>query len=377
MRICIFLLSLVIISSTAMAQNNPKNLDLNWETDTSKHIVPLEEFTALLMPDGIPPIDKPEFWDVQKASQTFFEHEPVIIIEIAGKAKAYPLSILTYHEIVNDTLGGTPIAVTYCPLCNAAIVFDRRLSHDGKEDLLDFGVSGMLRNSDLVMWDRQTQSWWQQFTGSALVGELAGEELTYLSSLIISLGEFIETYPEGLVLSTNTGHDMKYGTNPYTGYDNLENTQPRLFKGEVDSRLPAMERVVDVQVNGKYKIYPLSVISQEEVINDSFEGQPLLILYTSKTVSILDEKNIAESKEIGSVTVFKPEVNGELLTFKKKGSEFVDEQSGSSWSITGKCAAGKLKGEALWPVVHGNHFAFAWFEFHPDSEIYGIDGIND
>ena len=359
-----------------MAQNNPKNLDLNWKTDTSKHIVPLEEFTTLLMPDGIPPIDKPEFWDAHRASEVFFEHEPVIIIEIGGKAKAYPLSILTYHEIVNDTLGGTPIAVSYCPLCNAAIVFDRRLSHDGKDLLLDFGVSGMLRNSDLVMWDRQTQSWWQQFTGSALVGELAGEELTYLSSLIISLGEFIETYPDGLVLSTSTGHDMQYGTNPYAGYDNLENTQPRLFKGEVDSRLPAMERVVDVQVNGKYKIYPLSVISQEEVINDSFEGQPLLILYTSKTVSVLDEKNIAESREIGSVTVFKPEVNDDLLTFKKEGSGFVDEQSGSSWSITGKCIAGKLKGEELWPVVHGNHFAFAWFEFHPDSEIYEINGID-
>ena len=370
MRIYLFLLSLVILSNTAMAQQNPKNLDLDWKTDTSKRIVPLEEFTALLMPDGIPPIDKPEFWDIHTASQAFFEHEPVIIIEIAGKAKAYPLSILTYHEIVNDTLGGTPIAVTYCPLCNAAIVFDRRLSHDGKEDLLDFGVSGMLRNSDLVMWDRQTQSWWQQFTGSALVGELVGEELTYLPSLIISLGEFIETYPEGLVLSTNTGHDKKYGTNPYTGYDNLENSQPRLYKGEVDSRLPAMERVVDVQVNGNYKIYPLSVISREKVINDTFGGQSLLILYTSKTVSVLDEKNIAESRKIGSVTVFRPEVNGELLTFKKKGSQFVDEQSGSSWSITGKCIAGMLKGEELLPVVHGNHFAFAWFEFHPDSEIY-------
>jgi len=154
----------VIISSASMAQQNPKKLEVDWKTDTSKRIVPLEEFTALLMPDGIPPIDKPEFWDVHRASQAFFELEPVIIIE------------------------------------------------------------------------------------------LAGEELTYLSSMIISLGEFIETYPEGLVLSTNTGHDMQYGTNPYTGYDNLENTQPRLFKGEVDSRLPAMERVVDVQVDGKYKI---------------------------------------------------------------------------------------------------------------------------
>lgn len=371
MKSFISLLSLIIISCTAMAQNNPKNLEIDWKTDRSKRIVPLEEFTALLLPDGIPPIDHPEFWNAEKASENFFEHEPVIAIEIGEEARAYPLSILTYHEIVNDKVGGVPISVSYCPLCNAAIVFDRRLTVEGKELLLDFGVSGMLRNSDLVMWDRQTESWWQQFTGTALVGELAGEQLTSLSSMIISLGEFLEAYPGGLVLSTNTGHDNEYGTNPYTGYDNLDNKQPRLYKGEVDSRLPAMERVIDVQVDGKYRIYPLSVVSREQVINDVFEDQPLAVFYTSKTVSILDEKSIAESREIGSVTVFSPLVNDVLLTFKKEENAFVDEQTASVWSITGKCISGKLKGEELRPVVHGNHFAFAWFEFFPDSDIYG------
>jgi hypothetical protein len=369
-RIPISFLSLIIISFTAMAQQNPKNLDIDWKTDTSNRIAPIEEFTALLMPDEIPPIDKPEFWNAERATMTFFEHEPVIAIEINGEAKAYPLSILTYHEIVNDTVGGTPVSVTYCPLCNAAIVFDRRLTFKGKDLLLDFGVSGMLRNSDLVMWDRQTQSWWQQFTGTALVGELARGQLTFLSSMLISLEEFIDAYPQGLVLSTNTGHNMEYGSNPYTGYDDSSNTQPRLYKGEVDSRFPAMERVIDVQMNGKYKIYPLSVISKKEVINDTFEDQPLVIFYTSKTVSVLDEKSIAESRQIGSVTVFRPLVNNSLLTFKKDENSFVDDQTASVWSITGKCISGKLKGEELRLVVHGNHFAFAWFEFHPDSDIY-------
>jgi hypothetical protein len=371
MRIILSLLSLVILSLTTMAQQNPKNLDIDWKTDTSNRITPLEEFTALLVPDGIPPIDRPEFWNVEEAAKIFFEHEPFIVIEIGGEAKAYPLSILTYHEIVNDMLGGVPISVSYCPLCNAAIVFDRRLTFKGTEMLLDFGVSGMLRNSDLVMWDRQTESWWQQFTGTALVGELAGEQLTYLPSMIISLGEFMEAYPSGLVLSTNTGFNKEYGTNPYTGYDNLENKQPRLYKGEVDSRLPAMERVIDVQVDGKYRIYPLSVISQEQIINDTFEDQPLVLFFTSKTVSVLDEKNIKESREIGSVTVFKPVVNNRLLSFKMGSKGFEDEQTGSRWSIAGKCVSGKLKGEELRPVVHGNHFAFAWFEFYPESDIYG------
>lgn len=373
LKISMILLGWMILSYTGMAQQNPKNLEIDWKTDTTKRIAPLEEFTALLLPDGIPPIDEPEFWNLERAALAFFEHEPLIVIEINGEAKAYPLSILTYHEIVNDELGGIPITVSYCPLCNAAIVFDRRLKLDGKEILLDFGVSGMLRNSDLVMWDRQTESWWQQFTGTALVGELAGEQLTYISSMIISLGEFTESYPEGLVLSTNTGHNKEYGTNPYTGYDNLSNTQPRLYKGEVDSRLPAMERVIDIQVDGKYKIYPLSLMSQEILINDSFEGEALVIFYTSKTVSVLDEASIEESREIGSVTVFRPVVHGEFLSFKMGSDGFEDEQTGSLWSITGKCISGKLKGEKLRPVVHGNHFAFAWFEFHPESEIYGAE----
>lgn len=370
-RIFISFLGTIIISSITMAQQNPRNLDIDWKTDTSNHIAPLEEFTALLNPDGIPPIDKPQFWEAERAMKAYFEHEPVIAIEIGGEARAYPLSILTYHEIVNDSVGGIPVSATYCPLCNAAIVFDRRLNFKEKDWLLDFGVSGMLRNSDLVMWDRQTESWWQQFTGTALVGELAGAQMTILSSMLISLKEFIDTYPTGLVLSTETGYNMEYGTNPYTGYDDPGNTQPRLFNGEVDSRLPAMERVIDVFVKGKYKIYPLSLISRKEAINDTFQDQHLVLFYTSKTVSVLDEREIADSRTIGSVTVFVPQVKDRLLTFTKEGEVFKDDQTGSGWTITGKCITGELKGEELWPVNHGNHFAFAWFTFHPDSEIFG------
>ncbi|MEA1887151.1 MAG: DUF3179 domain-containing protein [Bacteroidota bacterium] len=248
-RIFIHTFICVLLSCTLTAQKNPKNLDVQWNTDKSNRIVPLEEFTTLLRPDEIPPIDKPEFWDTRKASEMFFKHEPVIVIETGKEAKAYPLSIMTYHEIINDTIGGMPVSVTYCPLCNSAIVFDRRLQFKGKEWLLDFGVSGMLRNSDLVMWDRQTESWWQQFTGESLVGELAGAQLTQVPSMLISLEEFIESYPDGLILSTNTGHNARYGTNPYTGYDDPGNTQPRLYSGEVDQRLPAMERVIDIHVN--------------------------------------------------------------------------------------------------------------------------------
>lgn len=360
----------LLLSFTLMAQQNPNNLDIQWNTDMSETLVPLEEFTILLRPDEIPPIDKPDFWNARKASEMFFKHEPVIVIEKGKEAKAYPLSIMTYHEIVNDIVGGIPVSVTYCPLCNAAIVFDRRLQYRGEEWLLDFGVSGMLRNSDLVMWDRQTESWWQQFTGKALVGELAGAQLISLPSMLISLEEFMETYPDGLILSTNTGHSARYGTNPYTGYDDPGNTQPRLYSGEVDKRLPAMERVINIHVKGKYKIYPLSAIREEGVINDTFEGEDLVIFYTSKTVSVLDENQISDSRKVGSVTVFSPVVNNKKLTFTPGGDNFIDEQTGSIWNIAGKCISGEMKGKSLPPIVHGNHFAFAWFAFHPDTEIY-------
>ncbi|MFW5762587.1 MAG: DUF3179 domain-containing protein [Cyclobacteriaceae bacterium] len=353
-----------------MAQQNLKNLQVDWKTDTSIHSVPLSEFTVLLKPDGIPPIDSPKFWDRKEATSNYFEHEPVISIEIESKAKAYPLSVLMFHEIVNDELNGVPFAATYCPLCNAALVFDRRLEFKRKDYLLDFGVSGMLRNSDLVMWDRQTESWWQQLMGEALVGKLTGAQLDIIPSMLISLDEFYETYPDGLVLSTETGHFREYGTNPYTSYDDTDNQQPRLFHGEVDSRLPTMERVIDIQEGEHYKVYPYATIRGEKVINDTFEGKPVVLFYSEKTVSVLDKSEIKQSKKIGSVTVFDPRVNNEKLTFKKSAKGFIDEQTGSVWSITGKCISGELKGKELRPVPHGNHFAFAWFAFHPESELY-------
>ncbi|MFZ1561692.1 MAG: DUF3179 domain-containing protein [Saprospiraceae bacterium] len=354
----------------ANSQNNPRNIVLDWKTDTLQQLVPLSEFTALLIRDGIPPIDTPIYWTKEVALKNLFLHEPVISFIVHGQARAYPLSILMFHEIVNDRIDDTYFTVTYCPLCNAAIVFDRKLKYNGKDYLLDFGVSGMLRNSDLVMWDRQTESWWQQFTGTGLVGAMAGAELDFLSSQLISLQEFTDSYPDGLILSTETGHDNKYGQNPYTTYDNPENKQPRLFKGEVDTRLPAMERVIDIQVEGKRKIYPLTTIQKDEVINDRFEGKDIALFYASKTVSVLDKKEIAASKAVGSVTVFSPIIDNKLLTFIKKEDHFYDQQTQSKWTITGICVEGKHKGIQLTPIVYGNHFAFAWFAFHPDSEIY-------
>lgn len=365
-------LPLLLVASLLDAQRNPRNVQQEWETDKSQHKVPLDEFKVIVPRDGIPPIDRPVFWEEKKARELLDEDEPVISLEMNGDAKAYPLSILMYHEIVNDKIGGKPVTVTYCPLCNSAIVFDRKLTFKGEEYMLDFGVSGMLRKSDLVMWDRQTQSWWQQFTGEAVVGALTGAQLDIVPSSIVSLHSFLEAHPQGKVLSTVTGAQRDYGTNPYKNYDQ-KNNSPRLFSGEIDSRLPPMERVVHIEGNDNYKAYPFSTIQEQGVINDTHEDQPVVIFHKEGTHSALDAKQISQSKDIGSVVAYKPTANGKRLRFTKEDGQFVDEQTGSKWTITGKCVGGELKSEELKDIVHGNHFAFSWFAFHPDSKLYEAD----
>ena len=140
--------------------------------------------------DGIPPIDQPEFVTVAEESE-LADTEPLISISINGDARGYPLRILMWHEIVNDEVGGIPVTVTFCPLCNTALVFDRRV--DGQ--VLDFGTSGNLRNSDLVMYDRQTESWWQQFLGEAIVGAMTGTVLDLIPARIESFARFRERFP--------------------------------------------------------------------------------------------------------------------------------------------------------------------------------------
>lgn len=354
------------------AQKNPRQIKTNWKTDLSKHSAPLDEFLTLLKPDQIPPINSPSFITIEDAKKTYFGHEPVIVIEINNDAKAYPLSVLIYHEIVNDSVGGTPIIATYCPLCNAAIAFNRNLEFNGKTYLLDFGVSGMLRKSDMVMWDRQTESWWQQFTGEALVGELNGASLEFIPTLLISLGDFIKNYPNGKVLSTNNGlGDVNYHENPYVNYDNITNKTPFLFEEKVDERLPAMERIVDISFDGITRIYPLTTIKKETVINDKIKDNPLVIFYEAKTISVLDAKNIDKSKSVGAVTVFSPKVDGKKLSFFSKNRKFFDVETNSEWTIAGKCMSGLYKGKQLKTIRSGNHFAFAWFAFQPECQIYG------
>lgn len=338
------------------------------ETDFCKHSVPYSEFSSGgPPPDGIPPIDDPSFVSVTEADEWLSSREPVIALVLGDDARAYPLQIMTWHEIVNDTVGDVPVTVTFCPLCNTGLVFERP-SYEG--ELLTFGTTGNLRNSDLVMWDRQTQSWWQQFTGEAIVGELTGQTLEPVPTTIVAWEEFKANYPDGVVLSRDTGFNRDYGRNPYVGYDDADSI-PFLFFGEDDDRLRPMERVVGVLFpNGENAAYPYTRLEEERVIHDKNGDQPIVVFWIPGTASALDEQNVSQGRDVGATGVFEATVDGETLTFiAKDDGTFEDENTASTWNIFGQAIAGPLEGKILEAINHHDTFWFAWAAFAPETAI--------
>ncbi len=340
-----------------------------WQTDFSRRSVPWEEIISGGVPkDGIPAIDAPQFESVQAAGEWLEDPDPLILFEHGDIVRAYPLAILIWHEIVNDQVGDLPIAVTFCPLCNASIVFDRRLD----DMVLDFGTTGNLRHSDLIMYDRQTESWWQQLTGEAIVGTLTGRQLRFLPSQVIPWKDFRTRFPDGQVLARpqRNGRFLRsYGRNPYIGYDS--SSQPFLFLGKPDPRLPATERVLGLTTETRARAYPFSLLAQTRVLHDEFDGIPLVIFHISGMASALDTARISTGKDIGSVAVYDRRLGDQELTFRPDGQEhFVDEQTGTRWNILGEAVAGPLQGSQLTPILHFDHFWFAWAAFFPDTELY-------
>lgn len=340
-----------------------------WDkTDFCRHSVSYDEIrSGGPPPDGIPPIDDPQFETIA-AAVWLQPQSPVIAVEIDGEAKAYPLAILTWHEIANDTIGGIPVAVTFCPLCNAALVFDRRV--DG--EALRFGVSGNLRNSDMIMWDDRTQSWWQQFTGEGIVGVHTGTQLELLPSRVVGFGDFAAQYPDGVVLSRETGNPRRYGTNPYVDYDG--NPRPFLFEGQLDDRLPATERVLGAVIAGQPIAYPFSVLTEQRVINDLVGDQAVVAFWQGGVASALDAADIDNSRDIGTAALFSRDVNGSILMFHADETGVIhDAQTGSVWNMFGNATEGELAGSKLDLRFAAQDFWFAWAAFRPDTIIYGQD----
>jgi len=265
-------------------------------TDFSRLAVPVEE----IMPggpgkDGIPAIDRPKAVAVATVDD-MAATEPVISIEIAGDARAYPLRVLLWHEIANDTVGATPVAITYCPLCNSAVAFDRRANGT----VLDFGVSGMLRHSDMVMYDRQTESWWQQYLGEAIAGALTGARLKSLPARVESLDRFRARHPGGLVVLPEDASRRPYGRNPYPGYDG--EAWPFLYRGDYDGPIPPLARVVAVGDQA----WPLELLRRRGRI----EHEDLVLTWAAGQNSALDAASVAGGRDIGNVVVQRRSAEG-------------------------------------------------------------------
>ncbi|MBL1215702.1 MAG: DUF3179 domain-containing protein [Ignavibacteriae bacterium] len=358
-----------LIEENIQAQNGNEHILKsfpNWITNFDKTKIDLKELRSGGPPkDGIPAIMNPKFVDPHEADDWLADIEPVIALEINGEAKAYPLQILIWHEIVNDKLSDTLVTVTFCPLCYSALVFNRRTK--GMENM--FGVSGLLRNSDMVMYDQITESFWQQFTGEAIVGEMLGEQLELIPSQIISFQQFKNNYPNGKVLSNETGFKREYGLNPYIGYDHIDQT-PFMFDGPDDDRLKPNEKVIAVKLPEVSIAYPYSITEDKNVINDDPGSYKIAVFHSSGAVSALDERIIEDSKATGSTGVFNRIIDNDTLNFSYSEGWFFDDKTNSKWTITGKAIEGKYKGKKLERIPHGDYFAFAWLVFRPETKIY-------
>ncbi len=337
-----------------------------WRTDFSKISVPPLEIVPGGPPkDGIPSIDRPRFEDARAADAWLEAREPVLVLSLGDIARAYPLRILIRHEIVNDVVAGRPVAVTYCPLCNTALVFDARVG----EQRLDFGTTGRLRHSDLVMYDRQTETWWQQASGEGIVGELTGTLLDFLPANTMSWATARDLYPGLQVLSRDTGFPIRYGANPYVGYDSRAEPYGGFFAPELDTRFPALDRVAAID-RARGWAAPFSELAQTRVAEAEIEGVPVVVLWLPGVASAVDASEVARGRDVGQSAAFDRRVDGRVLSFSWRDGAFRDRETGSTWDFAGRATAGPLMGLRLAPIAHGNHFWFAWAAFRPESKVW-------
>jgi len=351
-----WLFALLIILTAAASGPGEEFSASGFSTDWSRIVIDPSEILSGGPPkDGIPALNNPDFVPASEAVW-LGEKEPLILIRTAGEDKAYPLQILAWHEIVNDTVGGIPVAVTWCPLCNTTVVFKRETG--GR--ILDFGTTGRLRFSNLLMYDRQTESWWQQADGRAVIGEYAGTELDLYPAVVVSWKE-VRDLPGVKVLSRRTGFSRPYGKNPYGGYDSpanvpflLDRISRNTLAGEENQ---LMDRVLLIPSEEGDIVLSYSELERDRVIQP--EGTDLVVFWTPGTASALDAQQIADGRDVGTANVYSARLNGELLRFRTVRGKILDEKTGSEWNALGTAVKGQLKGSRLTPFPSIQHFWFS------------------
>lgn len=235
--------------------------------------------------DCIPSIDDPIFESVDAADEWLEEPDTVFVLKTGGEVRAYPQKILNWHEIVNDEIGGNPVAVTFCPLCGSGLAFDR--SFEG--EILEFGVSGKLHNNDLVMYDRNTNTLWQQITGEALVGKHFGKVLKQISMGTQTWESFKKDNPNAVVLSRETGYSRNYNQYPYGSYETDKSVNFPI-EGGVDMTLHPKEVVFGIVVGQEAKAYRQKTLESEKNITDTVGGVSVNISYNNGNVSVRSTK---------------------------------------------------------------------------------------
>ena len=334
-------------------------------------VSPLDVLSGGPPPDGIPSIDTPEF---ERATDIGFlqPQEAVVTVTLNGDARAYPVQVLLWHEIVNDTVGGEPVTITFCPLCNTAIGYYRQLG----DRIFDFGTSGRLYNSALVMYDRQTESLWAHYTGQAIAGALTGSQLELIPVATVAWETFLDEHPNGLVMTRPGGFGRQYGTNPYANYDQPDGS-PTFFGGTPDPRLPPQTRVLVVRHGGASVAVQLDTLQSEGVLPLDLGGAPVAAFHLPGTATPIQSAQVAFGRDVGATGVFDPTVDGQVLSFTRlpdaASSEgpgaFTDDQTGSTWSVLGRALAGPLAGTQLTAIEHIDTFWFAAAAYDPAIEL--------
>jgi hypothetical protein len=317
-----------------------------------KSVVPLDQIVSGgPAPDGIPSIDNPKFMSVKEADKLLKDSELLVGLNINGDIRAYPLQILVWHEIVNDNVGGIPVAVTYCPLCFTNQVFNRTLE-DG--NVVEFGTSGKLYNSNLVMYDRTSDSLWSQALAQGIVGKYAGVNLQRIPFDVANWKEWKELYPESKVLSRDTGSSRPYGADPYGDY--YTSSEVLFPISNKDDRLGLKEIIIGLENNGLYKAYKLQDVENKKIINDEVNNKPIVLFSTFPFM----------------VRVFDPVVDGQTLQFRhdSQNNTFVDIQTESEWNFEGVAINGDLEGKELDRLPLDEGYWFEWISFHPETELY-------
>jgi hypothetical protein len=320
----------------------------------------LDEFAENLISggppkDGIPPIEEPEYITVTEADGRMNDGDVVFVLEASDPVKIFPQYVLVWHEIVNEDLAGEPISVTYCPLTGSAVGYMGLVGTEATT----FGTSGKLVNSNLVMYDRETGSYWPQVLGRAITGAYKGEVLDQFPLVWTRWGNAKAEYPDALVLSDDTGFLRNYGSDPYGSYLDEDSYY---YKGNPfmpvmnrDARLSPKEVVIGVKSGGSQLAILKSRVAEERVVN--------LVVGDTPVVAFYDE-------DLDAVRVFVRIIEGQVLEFASEGSGIVDDR-GSTWSEVGRALGGPLEGASL---VHADYFDvmwFSWVAYYPDTELYG------